>query len=344
MPRVLHRLVCVSALSLAVAAPAFAERGPLPPGDHTRPLPYKRLSRGYVLHLPPAAAQPAPLPLVLAFHGGGGNAAGFQKYAGLDAVADREGFAVVYPDGTGPFLNSSMPVPPALQRLFTWNAGRCCGWSMDEKIDDVGFSLRVVEAVEQVAHIDSARVYATGHSNGAMMAYRLAAEAADRIAAIVPVGGAMNLKQPFAPARAVPLLHIHSVSDPRAPFGGGDRESIAGVKVHHEPALAGLQLWEKRNGCNGKAKQLEQRSIPAPNGMGEHSALHIAAACPENAPVELWRLAGPGHGWPGDNPGPLPESVMGPHSNVISAAEEVWKFAKRFRLPGRDPGESAASR
>ena len=317
----------MSALSLtAPAAPAAAAPEPLAPGDHTRLLPYKRLSRSYVLHLPPAAAEAAPLPLVIALHGGGGTAAGFQAYAGLDAVADREGFAVVYPSGTAP--------PIAAGRFLTWNAGRCCGWAMQQKIDDVGFMLRVVGAVEKAARIDPARIYATGHSNGAMMAYRLAAEAGDRIAAIVPVAGAMNLRKPFAPARAVPLLHIHSISDPRAPFAGGNQQSlVGGASIHHEPVIAGLQLWEKRNACGGKAEELEQRAAPAPNGNGEHTARHIAAACPAAAAIELWRLSGPGHGWPGENPGPLPESVMGPHSNVISAAEEAWKFLARFRLP-----------
>jgi hypothetical protein len=62
---------------------------------------------------------------VLAFHGGGGEAQGFKGYAGLDTVADREGFIVVYPNGTG--------VLP--RRLLTWNAGECCGYAMNQRVD-----------------------------------------------------------------------------------------------------------------------------------------------------------------------------------------------------------------
>ncbi len=309
-------------LGLALATTAVAEAKLLPPGNHARPLPYARLARSYVLHLPPAAAMDAPLPLVLAFHGGGGNAAGFQKYAGLDAVADREGFAVVYPNGSGRLE----------KRLLTWNAGRCCAFAMDNQIDDVGFSLKVIESVAALARIDRARVYATGHSNGAMMAYRLAAEAADQIAAIAPVAGAMNLKREFAPARAVPVLHIHSTTDPRALYAGGNNKSFAGTRVHHEPVVAGLQQWEKRNGCSGPGEELERQSKAAPNGEGEHLALHIAGACPPGSPVELWKLTGPGHGWPGEHPGLLPERMIGPHSDVISAAERIWKFFARFPI------------
>ena len=312
------------ALALLSASGAVADRAPLAPGDHSRPLHFKRLARSYILHLPPAAASSAPLPLVIAFHGGGGNAKGFQQYAGLDAVADREGFAVVYPNGTG---------HPIVQgRLLTWNAGRCCGWALDNKIDDVGFTLRVVESVAQVARIDRSRVYATGHSNGAMMSYRLAAEAADRIAAIAPVAGAMNLKRAFAPSRAVPVLHIHSIDDPRALYAGGDNKSFAGITIHHEPVIASLQLWEKHNRCAGAGSELERRKAAAPNGQAEQRAIHVAAACPKDTAIELWKLSGVGHAWPGENPGPLPETVMGPHSNVISAAEEAWKFFKRFHL------------
>ncbi|HEU4428104.1 MAG TPA: PHB depolymerase family esterase [Myxococcota bacterium] len=316
-----------SALALSLASAAAAKDERLAPGDHALPLSHARIARSYVLHLPPAARGDASLPLVIAFHGGGGNAKGFQAYAGLDAVADREGFAVVYPNGTGRLA----------PRLLTWNAGRCCGFAMDEKIDDVGFARRVIEAVAEHAPIDRARVYATGHSNGAMMAYRLAAEAADEIAAIAPVAGAMNLRREFAPARSVPVLHIHSVDDPRALYAGGDNKSFAGTKIHHEPVVAGLQQWEKRNGCSGAGKELERRSTPAQNGDGEHTAIHIAASCPAGAAVEVWKLTGAGHGWPGIDPGPLPERMMGPHPNVISAAEEAWKFFARFRLAEARP-------
>ena len=318
------RFRAVVALALLAASAALADRAPLPPGDHSRPLSFKRLPRTYTLHLPPAARSDAAIPLVIAFHGGGGNAKSFQQYAGLDAVADREGFAVVYPDGTG------HPLLPG--RLLTWNAGRCCGWAQDNKIDDVGFALRVVESVAQLARLDRSRIYATGHSNGAMMSYRLAAEAADRIAAIAPVAGAMNLKREFAPSRAVPVLHIHSTSDPRALYAGGDNKSFAGTTIHHEPVVASLQLWEKRNRCAGAGAELERRKAAPPNGQGEQLAVHLAANCPKGAAVELWRLSGVGHAWPGENPGPLPERVMGPHSNIISAAEEAWKFFARFSL------------
>jgi polyhydroxybutyrate depolymerase len=209
------------AIALSLASAAGAEDARLAPGDHALPLLYKRVARSYALHLPPAARGDALLPLVIAFHGGGGNAKGFQEYAGLDAIADREGFAVVYPNGTGRWstdaARSGRYFPVGTKGGFnTWNAGRCCGYALDNEIDDVGFARRVIDSVAEHARIDRGRIYATGHSNGAMMGYRLVAEAAGEIAAIAPVAGAMNLRADFAPSRPVPVLHIHSVDDPRA--------------------------------------------------------------------------------------------------------------------------------
>ena len=73
--------------------------------------------------------------MVFAFHGGGGEAEGFKRYAGLDAVADREGLLVVYPNGTGILL----------RRLLTWNAGDCCGYAMNQRVDDVGFAIAALD-------------------------------------------------------------------------------------------------------------------------------------------------------------------------------------------------------
>ncbi|PYN17937.1 MAG: hypothetical protein DMD76_30320, partial [Candidatus Rokuibacteriota bacterium] len=68
-----------------------------------------------------------------------------------------------------------------------WNAGTCCGQAQTAHADDVGFTLAILRDLARDLPLDRTRVYATGHSNGAMMAYRLAAEAAEKVAAIAPV-------------------------------------------------------------------------------------------------------------------------------------------------------------
>ena len=105
-------------------------------------------------------------------------------------------------------------------RLLTWNAGTCCAYSVINKVDDVGFVRALIDKLAEKFPIDRRRIYATGMSNGGMMAHRLAAEARDIVAAVAPVAGGMVLPV-IKTARAVPVLHIHSVDDPRALYTGG---------------------------------------------------------------------------------------------------------------------------
>src|SRR5260370_17522341 len=128
----------------------------------------------------------------------------------MDSAAEAEGFLAGYPDGTG-----GMP-----DRLLPWNAGTCCAYSVINKIDDVGFTLALLADLDARHPVDRRRVYATGLSNGAMMAWRLAVEASGQIAAIAPVAGAKVLRA-GQPSRPVSLIHFHSVDDPPAPFPRG---------------------------------------------------------------------------------------------------------------------------
>jgi polyhydroxybutyrate depolymerase len=260
----------------------------------------------------------------VALHGGGGNPEQFKGDAGLDAVADREGFVVLYPAGTG--------ILP--RTLLTWNAGTdCCGYALEEDVDDVGFLLVAIDQLASRTPLDLERVYVTGHSNGGIMSYRLAAEAADRVAAIVPVAGAMMLDA-FAPSRAVPLLHIHSVDDSRALYEGGlgPPFPIGGGQVLHRPAMDGISAWVARNGCPAQAAIVETRV--GSGGSEGHSAERLRwAPCSSGAPVEHWRLHGPGHAWPGSTVSPAQEALVGETTTIVIAAEEVWTFARQFRLP-----------
>jgi polyhydroxybutyrate depolymerase len=310
-----------ASLSACSSAQGRRERG-LAPGDHEFTLRHGGRARSYIVHVPRRhGAQP---PVLLAFHGGGGNASGFQRYAELDPVADREGFLVVYPNGTG-------PLP---RRLLTWNAGDgCCGYALQRSINDVGFVATLLNDLERRTAIDRNRVYATGHSNGGIMAHRLAAERSGLIAAVVSVAGSLDLKS-FAPAQPVAVMQIHSVDDPRALYEGGLGPPFPGTnnRVQHQPVESGLERWVTVNGCAAKPETLDVRRGAAGTREGGHTATLLAwRSCRGAVEVRLWKLTGSGHAWPGDAPPPGSEEIAGPQTTIVRAAEEVWAFVARFR-------------
>ncbi|HEU5195339.1 MAG TPA: alpha/beta fold hydrolase [Methylomirabilota bacterium] len=316
---------------LALASPAVAASRTLGPGDHALSVKEGQgkaaRTRTFLVHVPRAVTRGVPLPVLVAFHGGGGNATGFQKYAGLDRIADREGVIVIYPDGTG---------PAAGRRLLTWNAGECCGHAQQTHVDDVGFTLAILKRLAGELPIDPARVYVTGHSNGAMMAYRMAAEAAEHIAAVAVVAGMMAVGR-FAPAQPVPVLHIHSVDDPRALYRGGLGPPFPGTDVRspHPSVEGGLARWVIADRCATEPQVADTRH-GSPDRGGHTAELLVHEPCETDAVVAHWKLTGAGHGWPG-HASPLPERVMGPDTDVIDAAEEIWKFVSRFRRPDAPP-------
>jgi polyhydroxybutyrate depolymerase len=290
--------IVLTVLAAAAGGPGQSAPARLAPGDTEITLRHGGRERRYLAHLPKRLPA-TPAPLLIAFHGGGSNVPGFRAYAGLDALADREGFIVVYPSGTGPLRNL----------LLTFHAGNnCCGYALTQRVDDVGFAAAVIEDVARRANVDRRRVYATGHSNGGIMAYRLAAD-------------------------------IHSVDDPRALYGGGVGPPFPGTdnRVTHASVQAGLDQWIARNGCREQPSAGETRRTPA-SGAGaragagrdpEQTATRLEyGPCTSGMDVVHWKLTGVGHGWPG---GPaLRERLSGPGTTLVKAADEAWAFVSRY--------------
>ena len=119
-------------------------------------------TRTYRLYVPAGLLGAPQVPLLVALHGGLGTSEQFEANSGFDGLAEANRFVVVYPDGVGARPDGTGPQ--------TWNGGYCCGRAARDNIDDVGFIRQLIERLETDLSIDAARVYVSGHSNGAIMA------------------------------------------------------------------------------------------------------------------------------------------------------------------------------
>ena len=189
--------------------------------------------RSYVVYEPSLAPNPDGYPLVIGLHGTGSDAYGMMGTAALVAKANQEQFIVACPNA----LNIN---------LFTYfNAGG--GYEeLTHGINDLGFITAVIDSMIANYNIDTTRIYALGHSNGSMMAYRLAAELSYRIAAIGANAGPMLLDT-CNPEYPVPIIHFHGLSDPLCPYEGtGDSILV------YPPVDTTVSIWCKINGCSEK--------------------------------------------------------------------------------------------
>ena len=294
----------------------------LTPGDHAFGLTRQNLQRSYLVHVPLQAAQGRPLPVVLAFHGAGSNAEVLKAYTRMDKSADRDGYIAVYPNGSSGIGG----------RFLTWNAGSCCGPAAALGIDDVGFALAVLDDLAARTPVDRARIYATGLSNGSMMAYRLAIEASERIAAVAGVAGTLALPR-FAPKLPVPIMHIHSTGDPIARFDGGfgPPQLIADTKVYNMPVEDMLRKWIDFDGCPAKPATVETVTGKAGTpDEGQSAIRRVYSPCRAGVEVVLWQLSVAGHVWPGGVRDYMTD-LLGTGTAVIDANSEMWRFFSRFR-------------
>jgi polyhydroxybutyrate depolymerase len=274
------------------------------------------LTRTFRLHVPADLPAGEAVPLVMVFHGGGGTAWGTERLTGFSGMADRGHFIVVYPEG--------------IER--SWNDGRDTTVSRAHRdnIDDVHFVAVMIDAISKEHRIDPKRIYATGISNGAIFSHYLAANLADRIAAIAPVVG--GIADPFAarfdPAQPVSVLMFQGTDDPLVPFDGGD---VAwGNRGKIISTAETVKKWMQRDGCAPIARTgMVPDNDPADGCRAEWSTW---SSCRDGTEVTLYTLHGAGHTWPGGGQY-LPRFLIGKVCRDIDATEVIWNFFRRHAKP-----------
>lgn len=256
--------------------------------------------RSFIVYQPKLSST-EKVPLMIVLHGGLGNANHMEKVTGMDQVADQGRFIVAYPDGTGGRFRR-------MKNMRTWNAGNCCGRAVKTAVDDVLFIKKMIHFMNAEYPVDKNRVYVTGMSNGAMMAYRLACEIPECIAAIVPVSGTLALNT-CDRAKDVPVLHIHGSKDENVPLNGGKgSKGISGVS--HTSVFKTMDLMN-RSRTPGPVRETREngtRILRYENQGGGTICLYI--------------VEGKGHVWPGGS--------KDSGNKAISASLKAWEFARQF--------------
>lgn len=268
-------------------------------------------ARTYLVHLPPDFDRAKSRPVVLVFHGGGGHGGQMAQMTGFSAKADREGFIAVYPNGTGRWQN----------RFLTWNAGNCCAYAYENRVDDVGFVRALIAQLKKDFPVDPRRVYVTGISNGGMMSYRLACELSDLVAAAGPVAGAQNIE--CRPSRPVSLVVLHGTADLHVRYGGGPPLRMADARNPRvdRPVAEAVAFWVRHNGCS---------ETPVKEKRGK-VAIESYGGCAAGTAVTLYTLLDEGHTWPG---GKKWAFWADEPSREISATDAIWEFFRAH--PKRD--------
>ncbi len=266
----MRRLILVLAALAALAAPAFA-------GPETLTVKAGKTSREFILFAP--ADTSGPTPVVMVFHGGGGGDEWMaNKSRALTRTFNDAGYAVAFMDGSSR-RNS--------EKLRTWNAGHCCAYAQKANINEAAYADAAAEAINKRIGMDRSRIFLMGHSNGAMLSYRLAGQMKVAPRAIAPVSGANFADQPDVPDRTSIFMY-HANDDEVLSFDGNpdDKAERWRTAPHLAFPKAEARLADLKS-C-GPATPL-----PAPTGLST-----TTRACAGGSVLVATAAETGGHEWP----------------------------------------------
>jgi polyhydroxybutyrate depolymerase len=259
--------------------------------------------RSFTVYIPTSLPADRPAPVVFQLHGGKGTGVETNGLSKLSLLGEKEGFIVVAPDGVDK----------------NWNDGRVDvrkATAFEQKIDDVGFLISVLDEIGTHHRVDQARVYSMGISNGAMMSGRLACERPDRFAAVGLVAGTgpADLAGMCAANGPVSIVAFHGTDDPLIDYNGDPAvHPELGLRLSVEQFA---EYWTSRNGCVGDPV------VDQPT-----ATISRRTWTGERADVAMYRVEGGGHTWPGKRQ-PLPEFIVGSTDGSLDATSVMWDFFK----------------
>jgi len=280
------------------------EKSSLSPGDYFRFIIVDERLRSYRFHIPLGYNNETAIPIVFSLHGHGANAWDMRRYTEFDDKSDEEGFVVVYPNGH--FIYKGI-IELLLGLWYGWNFWE----NQNYDADDVGYIRTLIEYFQEILNINASRMYITGGSGGACMAYRLGAELSDEIAAIAPlagsIGGAWGYTPHYmipTPSNPLPVVVFHGMQDLHVPYFGGWADGVDWMSVDES-----ISFWVVHNMCNPipEIETSESGNIITKTYTGGSNGSEVV----------LYTVVNGGHEWFGSPYFPPCE---------ISATDLIWDF------------------
>jgi len=228
--------------------------------------------RTFYIHVPTSYQPSLPVPLLLLFHSRGSNGSEILNTSQFVAWAAEMNFIVATVNGA------------VYENAASWNAGNCCANATTYQENDLLLASTIIDFVKSNYSVDPGRVWASGHSNGGMMAYRLACDLSNKITAIAVVTGVL-MDPTCSPTKPVSIFHIHGNLDPTVPFHGGGkfetpsifhtvqdmayRNSCAGSPKESSTAIEERYIWQCTNGVETQLVNYQEQSHAWVNGYTE---------------------------------------------------------------------------
>jgi len=230
----------------------------------TNSISVNQTTRTYLTYWPSVTS--GLVPVIIDFHGGAGTAEVQYITSNFFDIADREGILVIYPQAD-------------VRAGSVWNTLHSEEGNKVAGVDDFGFIAAIIESLDSNPNIDTSRIYVSGYSNGAAMAYQIACHLNNDIAGFVVMSGLfpLEVEYPCDITHETPGIIINGTSDYERP--------MTGIEGYALPVREAASWWAIQNGSTQEST-IQDRNIE-----------RTTYETPSGTQIQLFIVEGGGHDW-----------------------------------------------
>ena len=233
-------------------------------GLETNSILVNQTTRTYLTYWPSVTS--GLVPVIIDFHGGAGTAEAQYITSNFTEIADREGIFIIYPQAD-------------VRTGSVWNTLHSDEGNKVANVDDFGFVSAIIESLDSNPDIDTSKIYVSGYSNGAAMAYQIACHLNNDIAGFVVMSGLFPLETeyPCDITHETAGIIINGTFDYERP--------MTGIEGYALPVRDAAGWWASQNGSTLE-RTIEYGNI-------ERTTYETASG----TQIQLFVVEGGGHDW-----------------------------------------------